>query len=397
MRNVVIGLIIGLVVGVVLGVTILTPKLKIHAASKSVLSERDLEKTITAEPTPVLSSLHLGDTIHWRSAPPFPSDRPNVTTLAKEYAQQLAVLSSDKIILPVLPAKEVISANSLFGAIASGRIDALFATADIGVHKEPALALFSAIPFGPSPSDVLSWIEGGNGEEKLKELFNTHNIEPLVCGYMPPESSGWYRNEFTNVEALKDMHIRISGLGAKVMEKSGVTVVNIPPEKILGAFDQDQLDGAVFSSPAVDAKAGFSRFAKNYYFPGWQNQGHPLLLLINNRAWKRLDQERQALLKAACDQHTTRSFAKAAEKQYHGLRDITKQEVNLKRMPSYILTELRKSWKTVLSEEARRNQDFRETWEDLNSFLQTQRLWQEMGHIKTERDNNFVSEPMTAQ
>ena len=77
--------------------------------------------------------------------------------------------------------------------------------------------------------------------------------------------------------------------------------------------------------------------------------------------------------------------------------DITKQEVNLKRMPSYILAELRKSWKTVLSEEARRNQDFRETWEDLNSFLQTQRLWQEMGHVKTEKDNDFVSEPMMAQ
>lgn len=382
MRNVVIGLIIGLVVGVVLGVTILTPKLKTHAASKAVLNERDLEKDPTGETAPLLPSLNDGDVIHWRSAPPFPSDRPNVAYQARQFSKHLSVLSGDKMVLPVLAAKDVIAPDRLFGALASGRIDALFTTADIGVDKEPALSLFSAIPFGPNPIDTLGWLQAGNGGERLRTLFASHNINALVCGYLAPEATGWFLKEFSTADDIKDLRVRSYGLGAKVWAKAGAAPVSLSPEDILSAFDQDQLDGANFSTPAIDAKSGISRFAKTYYFPGWQNQGQPLLLLINNRAWKRLDQERQSLLKASCDQHTSLSHANAAKTQFDGLSELTKQEVTLRRLPSYILEPLHDAWKTVLAEEARHDQTFRETWEDLNAFLKTRKTWEEMGYLQ---------------
>ncbi|MDV7339137.1 hypothetical protein RYZ26_06010 [Terasakiella sp. A23] len=381
MRNSVIGVVIGLVVGVVLGVTILTPKLKTHAASKSVLSERDLEKDIPAETAPVLAALQDGDVIHWRSAPPFPSDRPNVARQAHEYSKQLATISGDKMVLPVLPAKDVISADNLFGAVASGRIDALFTTADIAVHKEPALNVFSAIPFGPKPADTLAWLHAGKGTAILQDLFGNHNINALVCGYLAPEAGGWFTKELQGTEDLKKLRIRANGLGAKVWEKVGAEISTITSEEIMAAFDQDKLDAAIFSTPAVDAKTGFSKFAKNYYYPGWQNQGQPLFLLFNSRAWKRLDEERRSLLKATCDQQTTLAHAAAAKKQFQGLSEITKQEVNLRRMPSYILDRLREEWKDVLAEQARTSSEFRETWEDLNKFIETRKTWEEMGHL----------------
>jgi len=384
MRNGIIGLVIGLVVGVVLGVTILTPKIKTHTASKSIISERDLDKEDNAGFAP-LPTLHNGDVIHWRSAPPFPSDRPNVASQAADFSKQLATLTSDRIILPVLPAKEVIAADRLFGAIASGRIDALFTSADIAVDKEPALALFSALPFGPRPQETLAWLQAGNGDKTLKGLFAKHNIHALVCGYLAPESSGWFVNEINGTEDIKGLRIRINGLGAKVWEKAGATVTPLSPENILAAFDQDTLDAAVFSTPKVDAKLGFSRFAKNYYFPGWQNQGQPLLLLINARAWKRLDQERQSLMKASCDQHTALSQAKSAQLQFSGLSDLAKQEVTLLRMPSFILNRLREAWANVLAEEARRDPVFRDTWEDLKAFLKTRKTWADMGYMQEEQ------------
>ena len=382
MRRSFIGLIIGVVVGAVLGITVLTPNLESHSASKSVISERDLEKTPADELTPILSALNDGDVIHWRSAPPYPSDRPNVAAQAKTYAKQLAELSGDKIILPVLAAKDVIAPDRLFAAIASGRIDALFTTADIAVDKESALHLFSAIPFGPKPADTLAWLHAGNGTERLKDIFAKHNINALICGYLPPEASGWFVKELNSAADIEGLRIRVSGLGAKVWEKAGAEINTMSPENILSSFDQDKLDGAVFSTPSIDAKSGISAFAKTYYFPGWQNQGQPLLLLLNARAWKRLDQERQSLIKASCDQQTTLSHAHAAKIEFDGLSELTKQQVILRRMPSYILAPLNEAWKTVLSEEARRNKTFRETWEDLNGFVETRRTWEEMGYLQ---------------
>ncbi|WP_135076312.1 hypothetical protein [Terasakiella sp. SH-1] len=385
MRNIVIGLVIGLVIGVVLGVTILTPKIKTHAASKAVLSERDLEKGSSVTPA-VLASLQQGDAIHWRSAPPFPSDRPNVAIQAREFAKQLQILSGEKMILPVLPAKDVIASDRLFAAVALGRIDALFATADIAVDKEPALSLFSAIPFGPKPEETLAWLQAGNGVKRLREILSAHNLHPLVCGFLPAESSGWFVKEFNSSEDIQNLRIRISGLGAKVWAKAGAVVSPITPEEVMGAFDQDKLDGAVFSSPEMDAKSDYRRFAQNYYYPGWQNQGQPLLLLINAKTWKKLDQERKSLLKTSCDQHTALSHAKAAQKQIDGLGELAKQDVKLQKLPAYILEPLKDAWNDVLAEEARRNQTFRETWEDLNSFLKTRQTWQEMSELGKERD-----------
>jgi len=105
-------------------------------------------------------------------------------------------------------------------------------------------------------------------------------------------------------------------------------------------------------------------------------------LLINARAWKRLDEERKSLIKASCDQHTALSQANAAQQQFSGLSELTKQDVALLRMPSFALNRLREAWAVVLGEEARRNPIFRTTWEDLKSFLKTRKTWADMGYIE---------------
>ncbi len=381
MRNVVIGLIIGVVVGVVVGVTILTPKIKSHAASKAVLNQRELSQAPTPSAPVVMPSLDDGDALHWRSAPPFPSDRPNVAAQAHSFAKRLSAVSGDKMILPVLPAKEVIPADKLFAALASGRIDALMSTADIAIDKEPALALFAAIPFGPEPKDVIDWLQAGSGNERLTELFSNHNIQPLVCGYLPPEAGGWFTKELISADQIKGLRIRADGMAARVWTKAGAAVQKMAPENIMAAFDQDKLDGAIFSTPAVDAKSGFNRFATNYYYPGWQNQGQPLLLLVNGRAWRKLDDTRRNLLKAACDQHTVKNLAQADSAQFDGLSQLSKQKVTLRRFPGYILSPLEEAWNNVLSEEARRNQTFRETWEDLTKFVKLRKTWREMSLV----------------
>jgi len=386
MRNIVTGLVIGLVIGVVLGVSVLTPKLKSHAASKAVLRERDLTGENKEAPV-VLSALQDGDAIHWRSAPPYPSDHPNVAAQARSFSKQLALLSGNKMILPSLPAKDVIAADRLFNAIASGRIDALFSTADIAVQTEPALALFSALPFGPDANDTLAWLQAGNGSKKLTELFGKHNITALVCGYLAPESSGWFVNELNNTDQIADLRIRISGLGAKVWAKAGAQVSTIAPEEVANAFDQNKLDAAVFSSPSQDVKSGYSKYAKNYYFPGWQNQGQPLLLLVNTRTWKRLDQERQSLLKTSCSQRTNQALARTPQEQFKGLSDLVKQGVTLRRMPGYILDPLKTAWEQVLAEEIRKDQTVLEVWDSLNQFLNERKTWQEMSRLKDEPED----------
>ena len=51
-----------------------------------------------------------------------------------------------------------------------------------------------------------------------EELYARHNIKGVLCGIIPPEASGWFREEIKGPEDLKGLKMRFFGLGAKVME-----------------------------------------------------------------------------------------------------------------------------------------------------------------------------------
>ena len=79
--------------------------------------------------------------------------------------------------------------RELFDAVASGAIDAGFSSPGAWAHKEPALQLFSSIPFGPSASEYLAWIYFGGGIDLLNDIYRPHGIESIICGEKPTTSN----------------------------------------------------------------------------------------------------------------------------------------------------------------------------------------------------------------
>jgi len=378
MRKIVVGACIGAVIGTVFGITVLTPNLQKHAALRTIVEERALTADTPAN-LPRLTP--TADALNWRTTAPYPSDRPQVLALAQEFSKSLASLTADQIILPAQSTKDVIKGEDIFNAVASGRIDAVFATAEVGQHVEPALALFDALPFAPNPRDYLNWLQAGTGTTHLQDLFSRHNIHAQVCGYLPAQSAGFFVKEFNNSDDLQRLRMRPnSRLAAKVLSKAGVQVVDMPAQEVPAALEEGRLDAVSFSSPAIDAQTDFAQYAPVYYYPGWHNQGQPLLLLITNKTWRTLDNQRRHIIRSACSTHTTLSFARASQTEFDGLSSLSGQGTVLKKLPSYILDTFEGAWQDVLSEEIRGNQSLLTIWQDLESHLKTQQAWYDMGY-----------------
>ena len=92
---------------------------------------------------------------------------------------------------------------------------------------------------------------------------------------IPPEASGWFRKEINTLEDMKGMKMRFFGLGAKVMERIGVSTQLIAGGDIFPALELGTIDATEFSMPAVDLDLGFlpgcktlllSRMASTIYF-----------------------------------------------------------------------------------------------------------------------------------
>ena len=103
-------------------------------------------------------------------------------------------------------------------------------------------------------------------KQLFEEIYAKHNIKGIFCGVIPPEASGWFRKEINTIEDMKGMKMRFFGLGAKVMEKIGVSTQLIAGGDIFPALELGTIDATEFSMPAVDLNLGFYQVAKHYYF-----------------------------------------------------------------------------------------------------------------------------------
>ena len=169
----------------------------------------------------------------------------------------------------------------IFDAVSTGGIDAGWSTPGYWAGKVPALQLFSSVPFGPPASEYMSWIYFGGGKDFYEELYARHNIKGVLCGIIPPEASGWFREEIKGPEDLKGLKMRFFGLGAKVMEKVGVSTQLLAGGDIYPALELGTIDSTEFAMPAIDLELGFYQIAKHYYFPGWHQQSTFMELMIN--------------------------------------------------------------------------------------------------------------------
>ena len=64
-------------------------------------------------------------------------------------------------------------------------------------------------------------------EKMLREIAGNLGVQIVVCGLVSPEGAGWYRRPITTVEDLKGLRVRMTGLGAQVLDRLGAETVNL--------------------------------------------------------------------------------------------------------------------------------------------------------------------------
>ena len=116
--------------------------------------------------------------------------------------------------------------------------------------------MFAAVPFGPRAGEYLGWIYYGGGYELWDAIYEPHGLKSLPCGIIAPEASGWFRQEITSIDDLAGLKMRFFGLGAKVMEKIGVSTQLIAGGDIFPALERGSIDATEYSMPAIDLNLG---------------------------------------------------------------------------------------------------------------------------------------------
>lgn len=331
--------------------------------------------------TTVAPDADAADRVRWKMGSTYPGSLTQLGTLGKRVDEKIDEVSGGNIQIKFYEPGALVPALEVFDAVSTGSIDAAFSTPGYWAGKVPALQLFGAVPFGPQAGEYLAWVKFGGGQEIFDRLYAEHGIKSLFCGLIAPEASGWFSKEINTVEDLKGLKMRFFGLGAKVMEKLGVSTQLLSAGDIYPALELGTIDATEFSMPAIDLKLGFHQVAKYYYFPGWHQQSTFFDLMINKEKWEGLDKTQQAQIEAVCNDNLAYGFAEGEAIQFAALKELQEKGVNIKKWSPEMLDAMRGAWEEVAGELAAQDADFKEAYDSLQGLRANYKIWKDIGYL----------------
>ena len=322
------------------------------------------------------------DPINWDMQSTYPSSLPQLGTLGQVIEGRIAAISGGAMQIKFQEPGAIVPALEAFDAVSTGAVQAAWSTPGYWTGKDTALALFAAVPFGPAAPEYYAWIKFGGGQELLDEIYGQYNIKGQICGVIAPEASGWFRKEINAVSDLQGLRMRFFGLGARVMDKLGVSTQLLAGGDIFPALELGTIDSTEFSMPAIDFNLGFYQVAKHYYFPGWHQQSTLFDLMINLDEWNDLSEEQQAIIQTVCEANIAYGLAEGEAIQFEALEKIKAQGVTVHTWKPEILDAMRGAWAEVVAEETAKNPNFKRVWENLSAFRAKYATWKEIGYLQ---------------
>ena len=365
-RSTVLGVIAGLIAGLIIGVFVLSPGSDSSKPAGQNVATSDVENI---EP------------VRWKMASSFPGNLMLLGTQGHFVEDRIKTLSGGTMELKFFEPGTLVPALEIFDAVSTGAVDAGWTGSGYWAGKVPALQFFTAVPFGPDAGEVLAWMYYGGGLELMQEIYARHNIFSQPCSLISPEGSGWFTKEIKSVEDLKGLKMRFFGLGAKVMEKLGVSTQLLAAGDIFPALELGTIDATEFSNPSIDLDLGFYQVAKHYYFPGWHQPISMIELMINLDNWNSLSTIQQQIINSVCKESMLQAFAQGEAIQFAALKELESKGVTVHRWNSDILEALRSAWNEVVEEEVEKNADFARVWGELSGFRQNYKIWGDLGYL----------------
>ena len=323
------------------------------------------------------------DRVRWKLASAFGSQLPHLGPSALRFSKDVERMSGGKFEVKFFEPGALVPALECFDAVSKGSIESCWTTPGYHTGKYPALAFFTTVPFGPGFGEFLAWKWFGGGNKLREEIYAKHDLVAFDNFCIGPETSGWFRNEIKSLDEMKGLKMRFFGLGAKVMQKLGVSTQLLAAADIFPALERGVIDATEFSMPTMDVKLGFHQIAKFNYFPGWHQQTSCSEILINKKAWDALPDQYKAIIEVAANAQVAYTYAETEAMQFDVMAEMReKHKVQVKRWPDEALAAYEKAWLEVIKEESANDPLFKKVADHYLDFRKKYAIWGESQVLK---------------
>jgi len=308
----------------------------------------------------------------WRLVTTWPANFPGLGTGAIDFAQRVAACSAGRLKIRIYGDGELVPAFETFDAVSSGTAEMGHGAAYYWKGKVPAASFFASIPFGLIAQEMNAWLYHGGGWDLWKEAYAPFGLLPVPCGSSGTQMGGWFRKEIRSMADVKGLKMRIPALGGEIIARAGGTPVTMPGSEIFTSLQSGAIDAAEWIGPYNDLAFGLYKAAKYYYYPGWQEPGSTLEMIINQTAFEALPEDLREIVLTCASATNDRMAAEFTARNAEALLTLVRDHgVEVRPYPDDVMRELQRLSVEVLEETARTNPMFKRVLDSLKAFRQT--------------------------
>jgi TRAP-type mannitol/chloroaromatic compound transport system substrate-binding protein len=212
--------------------------------------------------------------------------------------------------------------------------------------------------------EYLSWLYAGGGLELYNELLQKelkmNVVVPVFTTSLPYwEPLGWFKKPFANLDELRKLKFRTSGLGLEMMKSMGVSVVTLAGGEVIPALERGTVDGAEWAVPSHDILMGFQNVSKLLYMPDMRQPASYQEILIRKNKWDELPPDLKAIVKWAGMAEIIRMTAASVDADSKAVEEFEKKHgVQIRPTPPDVLKAQVAAIDKVYEAEAQKNPFF---------------------------------------
>lgn len=276
--------------------------------------------------------------MEWRMVTAWPKDLPGLGTGAERFARRIGELSGGRLVIRVHPAGDLVAPLQGFDAVANGTAEMSHGCAYHHTEKSKAFPFFTAVPFGLSADEHISWLRHGGGQRLWDELAEPFGVRPILCGSTGARMAGWFQKEIKKLDDLRGLKIRSNGFGAQVLERVGAKPTQMPANEIAGALASKTIDAADGLGPAADLGLEIYKSARFYYWPGVNEPSVAVELLVSKAKFEGLPADLRAIVEGVAAAENSEMMAENASRAGPSLQALTTRNgTQLRQMPREVV------------------------------------------------------------
>lgn len=297
--------------------------------------------------------------------------------MAQHFADSVALASGGRLEIKLFSAGELVGAMESFDAVSKGSAEVGHDWPGYWMGKDQNFNSFASVPFGLDTEGYNIWLYERGGLEQMQELYGKYNLFALPGGNGGQEMGFFSNKKATKMEDFKGMRVRTPGWYMDIMNRLGASVTPLPGGEIYLALERGVIDGAEFSTPAINYPMGFDEITKYVITPGVHQPSVQCALFFNKDAYNKLPADLKWIIDIAAKETQLWSTAWQENLNIEAIK-LFKKKVEFIKMDEAAISDFAKMTKEYLEELKGKYPNVKVTLDSQEQFKKDFAEWREI-------------------